>query len=316
MEQTIESYIRAQNINTQRVIRPLYDDYLKFLAKKFGRFSYQNVAKANTKDAFHFFDYIRSRKGIPSRVDKSDIKAGSATIYVKMRLMRKLYSVLQAEGLVTSNIFHTHLIKLPHKEARMKRKTEVVPFSTVKMLLALPDNTLRNNQVRCLMALLLAGGLRLSEALNLTLADIKISDYDTRYLELRQTKSGSPQLQSLPKWINKYLAKQITQRSLEGAISSDKLFITYSIAGTILRQEYLFRNAARHLKHYFRAIELPNCSSHSLRKTSIQKLVHQGYDSIKVREFSRHANLMATQKYIDEARCVESNVARKLNFDV
>lgn len=65
-------------------------------------------------------------------------------------------------------------------------------------MLDLPDITKpTGRRDRALIALMLAGGLRISEALNLRISDINITAKGTLFVVLRETKKGYPDEQTI-----------------------------------------------------------------------------------------------------------------------
>lgn len=262
--------------------------------------------RATTLDAYHFFDYISHRKGIDGK------KAANGTVHARIKTMRKIYQVLLSEGLVKTNIFQTALIKLRHPKENMKRQTQSIEQSLVNNLLSYKPKTIKERQAVCLIALMYAGGLRISEALKLQICDIRHSSKGTLYLLLKGTKNGTDAKQPLPDWCYEYLTKQVTLRSLTGG---KNLFVSYAKDGTLLSDKLDVRTASRHTKKIFLILGLENHSNHSLRKSSINYLVERQYPVVDVQKFARHQSLLSTQAYINEVSDIESNLALKIVVD-
>jgi site-specific recombinase XerD len=314
MQNFVKDYLsgfRAKR-NTQRKVKQIIFEFMGFLAKKYGSFDYGNLTKVNTTDAFHYFDYISSKKGIVSRYDKKDIRAGSSTISGKISAIRKLYDAMQAESFISANPFYTHKIKVPKQRSRMKRKTETFPREEVGNLIRLPKNDRRGHQLRCLIVLLASGGLRLTEPLDLALGDIR-KEGSLIILTLRGPKGGTPEYQPLPSWANAFIKHHLDIRLSQGAKPSDKLLITYNKAG-IKSDTMDVRTAGRALKKYFALLGFENCTPHSLRYTFGNEVYRRLKCIEKTRIALRHKSIRTTQIYIEQYTSVYENPSREVNY--
>lgn len=298
VEKLLELYIKNMKLNTSRSYKTTLKLWADFITRN--SVSYE---KASTLDAFHFFDYLTNRKGI------DDKKAANGTVHSRIKTMRKVYQVLVSEGVCKTNIFQTSLIKLKHPRANMKRQTQSIPQSLIKPILKYKPKNIKERQALCLIALMYGGGLRISEALGLNLADIRHSDKGTLYVLLRDTKNGTDAKQALPAWCYRYLIKQVTQRRLE---SGENLFVTYGVKGKVLSENMKIRNASRHTKKILRVMGLKKHSNHSLRKTSINYLVDKQYPVVEVQKFARHKSIISTQGYFNECQNIDNNLASKI----
>lgn len=297
MENLINEYIKTRTKNTERRFKYVLKTYLEFLAKKFGYMTYRNIKKANTIDVLHFYDFIKARKGIPARDNPRDTLAATQSVNNAMESLYAIHEMLVTEGVLERNVFKTRFIKLDHRSARPKRKTEVIPQSIVKAILRTTHGNTKQNQLRALIAIMLGGALRINEALNLKLSDIQVDDKGYPYITLKGTKSGRDEEHAIGQWSYNLVMKQVTRRRNEGASDRDNLFVSYLKDGKVKQDRYPTETAFKHIKAVLLKHELPNCSPHSFRKTAINKLVEMGLNVEKIRQFARHDSILTTQGY-------------------
>jgi len=296
LKQTCDMFFKSlRKKNTKRAYLGAFNEFYNFLGKTYRGKSYENLALATVRDAYNYYDFISSKRGITNRNDARDTLAASATLVLKIKALTRLYDALMDAGDVTRNIFRNNFIVLPQKDERMKRKTEIVPISTIKKLLSLRAKDLKEQQAINIAAIIYAGGLRRSEAIGLEMRDVKI-DGKTLYLELRVTKSGRPQIQHLPMWAAPFVTKQVTQRSLEGASNNDKFFVAYGSKGK-LRDTLCDYTLYRHVIKLLKSLGVYNRTPHSLRKSMINGLVEKEVHIEKIRTAARHNSISTTQKY-------------------
>jgi integrase len=297
MKNEIDSYLKTRAKNTERRFRYVLKVYLDFLAKKFGRMSYDNLKKADTIDVLHFYDFLKARKGTPARDNPQDILAATQSVNNAMETLFAIHEMLVTEGKLSRNVFKTRIVKLEHRSARPKRKTEVVPQSIVKKLLRTTKGNTKQNQLRVLIALMLGGALRINEALNLKISDICLDSQGYPYIKLKGTKSGIDEDHAIAQWCYRFLVQQVTRRRNQGAQGHENLFVSYYKDGRIKQARYPTETAFKHIKAALKKHGLPNCSPHSFRKTAINKLVEMGLHVEKIRQFARHDSILTTQGY-------------------
>ena len=302
----LKLYIESMKPNTARAYRTT--------SKQFEAFIKKGYADATTKDAFAFFRYLRGREGIENRSGQ-DKPLANSTIHSRIKVMKKLYKVLVCEGLCKQNIFDTALIKLPHPKGRQKRKTVAVPLSQIRRIFKAKPKGIAEKQALCLKAVMYGGGLRINEALNLNLSNVKHTEEGILYLELTDTKANNAAIQPLPSWTYHLIRDRVSQRNLDGAGVNEKLFVTYSKTGKLLSDHYPETTARRHCKRKFKSMGLDHCSTHSLRKTGINYLIEKGFPLPEVQEFGRHKTIISTMQYRDECRVVNKNLAVKIVLD-
>ena len=158
------------------------------------------------------------------------------------------------------------------------------------------------------MAILLAGGLRIQEALDLKISDYFIDEHGFPYLLLTDTKNGDTLEHPIGKWAEKYLMSQIAMRRDDGARMTDTIFAKYLSNGRCTRKHLSTSTAQRSIKRILIQHGLPNCSCHSFRKTLADKLVLNEVHVEKVRQALRHSDIRITQDYFSRFEAKNSAV--------
>lgn len=262
-----------------------------------------NYKTATTDDAFHFWDYLKSREGINGEI------AAPGTVHTYIKIMKKHYKILVAEGIVKANIFETGLIRLEHPKSKMKRRTKLITMSEVKRFLKHKPMDMKERQALFAASLMYGGGLRISEVVKLKFDDIKYTEKDTLYLYLRAPKGGLDEFQPLPAWCKPLLTKQLGQRNRDNL--GDNLFVSYRKSGRILRPQINERSMSRHTKRIFNLLNIDG-TNHSFRKAAINRVI-QEHSVEGAQEFARHKTIIATQQYKDVAVNLDNNLALKIS---
>lgn len=243
----------------------------------------------------------------------------NATIAKKFAALRRLYKVLIAHSLAGAhNPFDTDRTPPPPKDSGRKRPTEMVDFSMVEAILALPDTTtVKGRRDKGILAALFGGALRRSEVINLRLCDLKKTSAGTPYLYLRSTKAKRDAMQAIPLWAAKVLNAVREDRFEMRAADTDYLFVGFSGKGGLTPTHSpispvglyeLFRMYAD------RAGVSSYITPHSARATAITKLLADGIPHRKVQEFSRHASIQMVELYDKRRVGVDENPGVDLSF--
>ena len=261
------------------------------------------------------------QRGSSSKRQRSDghqTTLSNATIAKKFAALRRIYRMILSADLgpielkIRHNPFDTDRTPPPPKDSGRKRPTEMVDFALVKKILTTPDaSTPKGLRDQAILAVLFGGGLRRSEVVNLTLADIKRSPKGTVFLRLRATKSKKDYDQALPNWAADPLLRLLTHRQSDGAPMSAFLFVSYrGKAGIIPTSERLSDNGLYRLfKHYCeKAGATQFLTPHSARATAITKLLADGIPHREVQEFSRHSSIQMVELYDKRRLIVEENL--------
>ena len=206
-------------------------------------------------------------------------------------------------------------IKIPRKDCSQKLPTEIVPLDKVKQVLRQPDtSTFKGRMWQAILVTFFGTGCRLNEVRNLRIADFKKSAAGAWFFHLRETKSGRTQQQAIPDWAVKPIANFILERQKLGAVDEDFIFVS-THGRTAFSEPISVSTFQRTFKRYCEAAGVADCSVHSARKTYATQLRAKGFDVFDIRNALRHSSVMTTERYIQEDRCIDRSVARKLSYD-
>lgn len=287
--EVVERHIKNLSMNSQR--------RFKTVIRQFTEFTGKTLAGTSESDIFEFFDYLKSKEGNKPRRGKAKGLSG-ATIRNTLEILSAVFEILHKRQLIRCNWITYSGIRLPNTKKNQKRPTEILPFNKVmEVCQKPPKNTKPGVRDRAILACLFGAGLRKSEAINLTLDDVKIEDESTLYLWLHETKSGRDREQCLATWAAESVTRLIEQRIAETAKASDPLFVQYRQKCQPLNKFIPVRTFDRIFKKYTADIKDGTYSPHSARATAISKLWEDETDPRRIQEFARHADFSSTIVY-------------------
>lgn len=287
-EELLESCTLGRKANTK--------DKCKYVLKRWIEY-YGYVEEPTEKHALQYIDHARTK-----------LKLSNKTIKTTLQLLKRLYQ---------SSVFDKaiSLIKVNHKRPE-KRNCEYIPFNQVNRLLQIPDILKPSGRRdRCLIALMLGGGLRISEALDLNIEDVKETNQGTLYLLLKDTKKGYPDEQVIsPEMAN--IVKEYVAERLLSSLPNAPLLTSYSKEGkyTPLDIKTDRCSMAKRFRGYVKKTGLMNITPHSCRRTSITKLLSDGLTYREVQSFSRHESVDMVELYDKRAFGKDDSIAKKLRF--
>lgn len=220
-----------------------------------------------------------------------------STTALTMRIVRKFHDELLACGLVDSNPFRSEVAKLPRGAADPENPTAGMDEGgAYRLLKSIDRNDIRGKRDYAILCVLLGGGVRRSELLKLTLADI--SDRDRLLcLTLRRTKNRAHHQVLLPAWASEGLRHYLPY------VGGDKVFCV-SLTGL----RHLFRERLR-------AVGMSGYSPHSCRVTAINKLLDGNYSAREVMAFSGHKSLRSLDSYQRRLSDIKKNPGRTIRYD-
>lgn len=206
--------------------------------------------------------------------------------------LRRFYRYLLREKLINAD--PTALVESP-KVSKSLPKT--ISENQVEMLLSAPNvDSQLGLRDRAMLEILYATGLRVSELVQLSMAQVNIASGVIRVVG----KGGKERLVPLGEeaihWLKRYLAQGRLVRVLRRGEISDALFPTS-------RGKAMTRQAFWHLiKRYARAAGIPSgLSPHTLRHAFATHLLNHGADLRVVQMLLGHADLSTTQIYTQVA---------------
>jgi len=282
--------------------QPFTNHVLDFLAYlEFERGLSRNTLEAYRSDLLQFGAYLERQDTDVLAAEHTDLAgfldelaagsddrppAASATLQRKAACLRSFYRHLRREGLLDRD--PTADLRAPRKSQRLPH---VLARGEVQKLLATPKGThpaaLRD---RALLELMYACGLRASEAIDLSVADV---DLDHGVLRARGKGSKErlvPVGREAVGAVTAYL--QRGRPALVGLRDEPHLFVNHRGAG--LTRQGLYKIVQRHARSA--GLE-GKMSPHTLRHTFATHLLAGGCDLRSVQEMLGHADVATTQIY-------------------
>ena len=270
---------RGARANTLSAYRNDLADFLDFLAG-----ARQTIAKADS-------DRVRSYLGLLTQRGLQ-----SSSVARKLSAIRQLYRFLYAEGLRKDD--PSAAIEGPKRGHTLPR---VLSIAEVDRLLSCaradgeeashsPTERLRAIRLHCLMEVLYATGLRVSELVSLPASAAR---RDERMLIVRG-KGGKERLVPLNESAKRAMTDYLALRKEAGAGESKWLFPSFGASGHLSRQHF-----ARDLKLLAAAagIKTDRISPHVLRHAFASHLLQNGADLRVVQTLLGHSDISTTQIY-------------------
>ncbi len=205
--------------------------------------------------------------------------------------LRRFYRYALASNLIKQDpTLHIEAPKMP------KQLPKTMSESQVEDLLNAPDvNTPLGMRDRAMLELLYASGLRVSELVNITIAEVSTQDGVVRVTGKGSKTRLVPMGQEAAEWIDRYLARARTE-ILKGGLSN-AVFVTN-------RGEAMTRHAFWHIiqRYALQAGIAQHISPHVLRHAFATHLLNHGADLRVVQMLLGHADISTTQIYTHVAR--------------
>ncbi|WP_370530718.1 site-specific tyrosine recombinase XerD [Methylophilus aquaticus] len=205
--------------------------------------------------------------------------------------LRRFYRYALASNLIKQDpTLHIEAPKMP------KQLPKTMSESQVEDLLNAPDvNTPLGMRDRAMLELLYASGLRVSELVNITIAEVSTQDGVVRVTGKGSKTRLVPMGQEAAEWIDRYLAHARTE-ILKGGLSN-AVFVTH-------RGEAMTRHAFWHIiqRYALQAGIAQHISPHVLRHAFATHLLNHGADLRVVQMLLGHADISTTQIYTHVAR--------------
>ena len=276
--------------------------YLDMLAAERGAGT--NTLAAYTRDLEDLAAFLKSTRRAIATARTADLRAyiedlsrrglRAATAARRLSAIRQLYRFLYAEGHRTDD--PAAVLEGPKRQRALPK---ILSVAEVDRLLAAasrcdaeapPAIRLRAARLGCLLEILYATGLRVSELVALP---ITAARRDARVIVVRG-KGNKERLVPLNDAARRAIADFLALRDLSGAAQSQWLFPSFGDSGHLTRQ-----HLARELKSLARAAGLraDQVSPHVLRHAFASHLLHNGADLRVVQTLLGHADISTTQIY-------------------
>jgi integrase/recombinase XerD len=268
---------RGAGANTLAAYRRDLEDLCSYLRRL-----RRSVASARTGDLRAYLEEL-SRRGLKA-----------TTAARRLSAMRQLYRFLYSEGHRSDN--PAAVLEGPKRQRALPK---ILSMAEVDRLLRaaaqcnpaapLPVR-LRAARLACLLEILYATGLRVSELVALPIAAAR---RDTRVIVVRG-KGNKERLVPLNEAARRAIADYLALRARSGATQSQWLFPSFGDSGHLTRQ-----HLARELKSLAGAAGLraDQVSPHVLRHAFASHLLHNGADLRVVQTLLGHADISTTQIY-------------------
>ncbi|WP_275406503.1 site-specific tyrosine recombinase XerD [Rhodoligotrophos defluvii] len=283
----------------------LIESFLEMLSAERG--AAENTLDAYARDLGDYRGFLVERRRTIADAGSDDLRAylgaleaaglSATTAARRLSALRQFHRFLYAEGIRADD--PTAVLESPRPRRALPK---VLSVQQVDQLLALarqevdyarlPGDRLRAARLHCLLELLYATGLRVSELVSLTVLTAKA---DERFLTIRG-KGGRERLVPLSTAARKAvdLYRVVAAEGAESTESSPWLFPSHGESGHITRQYF-----AQELKGLAARAGLdPNLvSPHVLRHAFASHLLAGGADLRAVQQMLGHADISTTQIY-------------------
>lgn len=265
-------------------------EYLEY-QKKYS----ENTISAYEKDLEELSNYIQNRKLNYEKLEYKDVtdymmylsdkkmKAGSINRHLSS--IRSFYTFLIKNGEATSSPFS--LINGPKKEKKLPNYLQYEEFLD---LIATCDETNLGIRNRMILELLFASGVRVSELVNIKIADI---DFKNREIKIfgKGKKTRIVYFNKTCREVMSKYVREARQELLKGK-TNEYLFVNH------LGNHLTRRGVADILEKLIMKSSIKHkISPHTLRHTFATLLLNEGMDIREVQELLGHARLATTSIY-------------------
>lgn len=260
-----------------------------------------NTLAAYRSDLELFLRWLAPQGGCLVAVERTQLLA-----YIAAQTAAGLRARSLARALASLRRFYRYLLRErriardPTAEILLPKLARALPTSLseeqVERLLHAPDARVpRGVRDRALLETLYATGLRVSELVNLTRAQLSLDMGVVRVIGKGDKERLVPMGEEAIAWLRRYLAE--ARPALIGKRLSDRVFV--SARGAALTRQAVWQNIKRYAAQA--GIE-KNLSPHTVRHAFATHLVNHGADLRVVQMLLGHADLSTTQIYTQVAR--------------
>lgn len=252
----------------------------------------------NTKDAYfsdliEFNNYLYNKS--LNKVDYDDIVK-----YINFLNKKNETTKTISRKIVSVRTFFTYELKIgninnnPCEKIESPKLRKTLPntlnYDEINKLLDIKEDNAKDVRDKCMIYLMYASGLRVSELVNLNVNDINLTDEYVRIFGKGKKERIVPFSESTTKLLDKYI--NIYRNSLLKGYLTDKLFI--SSYGKGMTRQGFFKNLKLIAKN--KGIT-KDFSPHTLRHSFATHLIENGADLRSIMELLGHENIKTTQIY-------------------
>lgn len=313
---TVESGALAFEKFNTKLITPFFERSVSEETRR----AYRQVVK-------EFFTYFRLKH--PLEVNHSDIqkwrdhlienKKSSATVRMKLSVIRSMYDYLQIAGIVKHNPALTKLVRPPAQSEDLKGRS--LSLKEVSYLLSGPDQkTAEGARDYSLILFMLLTSLRVSEVCSMRLSSMKWSH--SRWVIKFKVKGGRERTIPLPasvkKSVDNYLRIDRDRRKLQKC-DGDNSFIFQPLTNyrTLVFDKALTTAMAWQIVRKWGEFGgIGKVSPHDLRRTAITRALDQGLSYRQVQMMTGHRDPKTVMRYDHGRENLELNAVNFLDFDL
>lgn len=220
-----------------------------------------------------------------------------ATVNRKLASIRALYRYLQGKGEVQEN--PTEGIKSPKIN---RKEISYLTIEEVEALLASPDDSVKGKRDRAMLEVLYATGIRVSEIIELRLADVNLHMgfvmCNGNHGRARIVPMGGPARKALQAYLDESRPALVRQQEEEPDPGQDApLFVNY------MGEQFTRQGFWKILKQYGKEADLEEkLTPQTLRNSFAMHMVQNGIDMKSLQELMGHEDILATQVYFEHMR--------------
>jgi integrase/recombinase XerD len=245
-------------------------------------------------------------------------KKSAATVAFKLSVVRSLFDYLHVGGYVSRNPALAKLVPPPAVPEDLRGRA--LTAKEVRYLLSGPDREQADGaRDYALLVLMLRTSLRVSEACNLRLSQVKWSH--GRWVLKVKVKGGRERTQPIPgevkQALDEYLRLDRKRRELQHSDGAEQfLFQPHTNYRTLEFNKPLSATMAWHLvRKWGRFTGIGKLSPHDLRRTAITRALDQGLSYRQVQMMSGHKDPKTVMRYDHGRENLELNAANFLQYD-
>ena len=245
-------------------------------------------------------------------------RKSASTVAFKLSIVRSLFDYLHVGGYVSRNPALAKLVPPPAIPEDLHGRA--LTAKEVRYLLSGPNRE-KSDGARdyALLLLMLRTSLRVSEACNLRLSEVKWSH--GRWVIKVKVKGGRERTQPIPsevkQAIDEYLRVDRKRRGLQHSDGAEQfLFQPHTNYRTLEFNKPLSATMAWHIvRKWGRFTGVGKLSPHDLRRTAITRALDQGLSYRQVQMMSGHKDPKTVMRYDHGRENLELNAANFLQYD-
>ncbi|SKA00104.1 tyrosine-type recombinase/integrase [Selenihalanaerobacter shriftii] len=296
----------------------LMEDFLQWLEAEKGYA--QSTLKAYKYDILLFLRWYKEyynennkKKIVLQDIDLKDLRNfiiylaqelehSNTTRCRKIACLKSFWHYLSNIRKLADNI--TSDLSLPKKEPTPEIYLRQIEIN--KLFNVIKEISRNNIRDKCILAVLLYTGIRVSECVDLNLSDINLED---KTLRVVKGKGGKSRMIGINKELLPYLHKYLKQRK-QINIEDNPLFVSE-------RDNRLSKRTLQyHFKRWVQEAGLSNeITVHKCRHTFLSHLCQNGATLAEIKQISGHKNLASLQRYLHNDQKRLNEIVNKVSYN-